>query len=218
MKAGLVVVVMMLVVAVRPAYASEPSPSCDEQAAELRDALTRESHRAEVWNSVWRWSFTGAAVATAAVGYWDPVHEWQAGLYVSAGKASIGALARWILPLHIHVPPPTQDACADLAALHAEIKRIAKKEKGLFITGHIGGFLLNAVGGYIVYHYSGLGQAALSVGVGYPIGLLSNYTMPRASWHRYRDRDWDLPPSPPQPSLSVVPTDGGMVVSVAGAF
>lgn len=222
MKAGAVVVVLLLlsVASPHPARASDPGVDCDEQAAELRDALTREAHRADVWNTVWRWTFTGSAVASAALAYadLDVLHDSQAGLYVSAGKAGIGALARWILPLHIHVPPPSSDSCADVEAMHAEIKRVAKKEKGLFITGHIGGLLLNAVGGYIVYEYSGWGQAALSVGVGYPVGLISNYTMPRRSWHRYRDRDWDLPPPKPMPTLSVMPIRGGWFVSVGGAF
>jgi hypothetical protein len=219
MKAGAVVVVSLLLAA-RAAYASDPGVTCEEQAAELREALTREAHRADVWNKVWRWTFTGAAVSSAAIGYadFDFLHDSQAGLYVSAGKASVGALARWILPLRIHVPPPTADACADVEAMHAEIKRVAKREKGLFITGHIGGILLNGVGGYIVYHYSGLGQAALSVGIGYPVGLISNYTMPRSSWHRYRDRDWDLPSATPMPTLSVVPIRGGWFVSLGGAF
>lgn len=219
MKAGAVVVVSLLLAA-RAAYASDPGVTCEDEAAELRDALGRESHRAETWNTVWRWTFTGAAVASAglAAADLDLLADSQAGLWVSAGKASIGALARWILPLHIHVPSPTSDACADVEAMHAEIKRVAKKEKGLFITGHIGGLILNGVGGYIVYHYAGLGQAALSVGVGYPVGLLSNYTMPRRSWHRYRDRTWDLPPAAPMPSLSVMPTRGGLFVSLGGAF
>jgi hypothetical protein len=219
MKAGAVVVVLLLL-SVGSAHASDPDVGCDEQAAELRDALTRESHRAEVWNTVWRWTFTGAAVANAGLAVWDPdfLHDSQVGLYVSAGKASIGAIARWILPLHIHVPPPSSDSCADVEAMHAEIKRVAKKEKGLFITGHIGGILLNGVGGYIVYEYSGWGQAALNVGLGYPVGLLSNYTMPRRSWHRYRDRDWDLPPPKPMPTVTVMPIRGGWFASVGGTF
>ncbi|HUS32835.1 MAG TPA: hypothetical protein VMZ53_30245 [Kofleriaceae bacterium] len=219
MKAGAVVVVSLLL-AVGRAYASDPGNSCEDEASELRQALTRESSRAETWNTVWRWTFTGAAVSSAAIAYvdFDFLHDSQAGIYVSAGKASIGAIARWIMPLHIHVPPPTADACADVEALHKEITRVAKKERGLFITGHIGGLLLNGVGGYVVYHYSGLGQAALSVGLGYPIGLLSNYTMPRSSWHRYRDREWDLPPPAPMPTLSVIPTRGGWFVSLGGAF
>ena len=219
MKAGAVLVVSLLLAA-GSASASEPDTSCEDESAELRDMLTKEARRAETWNTVWRWTFTGAAVTTATVAYLDPaiLHDSQVGLYVSAGKASIGALARWIMPLHIHVPPPTSDACADLEAIHKEIKRVAKKEKSNFILGHVGGILLNGVGGYIVYRYSGLGQAALSVGVGYPVGLISNYTMPRRSWKTYRNRTWDQPPPTPMPTLSVTPTKGGAFVTLGGAF
>ena len=219
MKAGVVLVVSLLLAA-GSASAEEPDTSCEDQSAELREMLTKESRRAETWNTVWRWTFTGAAVTSATVAYLDPafLHDSQVGLYVSAGKATIGALARWIMPLHIHVPPPTSDACADLDAIHKEIKRVAKKERTNFILGHIGGILLNGAGGYIVYRYSGLGQAALSVGVGYPVGLISNYTMPRRSWKAYRNRDWDLPPPTPMPTLSVTPTQGGAFVTLGGAF
>ncbi|HSD87008.1 MAG TPA: hypothetical protein VLB44_05815 [Kofleriaceae bacterium] len=217
-RAAIVVVLVGLVLSTRSAHASDPGVSCDAEVAELREALGKEAHWADTWNTVWRLTFTTTAVGTAAVGFWDPIHSWQAGLYVSAGKSTVGALARWIMPLRIHVPPPTNDACADLQALHDEIKRIAKKEKSLFIMGHIGGIVLNGLGGYIVYKYSSAGQAALSVGVGYPIGLISNYTMPRRSWHRWRDHTWDVPPPAPMPSLSIVPMRGGAFVGLSGAF
>lgn len=218
MKAG-VLVVVCLAVAARPAHASEPSPDCGEEAATLRQALTREAHRAHLWNTIWGITFSVSAVGSAVAGYYDfPKHELQAGLYVSAGKATIAALGRWVTPLSIQVPAPSSDACADLDALHAAIKRAAKKEKVGFFLNHIGGILLNVGGGLIVYHYSTGGQTALSVGGGYTVGLLATYTMPRESWHRYRDRDWDLPAPAPQPTLSVTPTPGGLFVSLGGAF
>lgn len=217
-RAAIVVVLVGLAVA-RSAHAGEPdTDTCATDAAELREALGREAHWADTWTTVWRLTFTATAVGTAVVGYLDPIHSWQAGLYVSAGKSTVGALARWVMPLRIHVPPPTADACADVAAMHAEIKRVAKMERSLFIMGHIGGIVLNGVGGYIVYHYASPGQAALSVGVGYPVGLLSNYTMPRRSWHRWRDRNWDLPAPAPLPTLTIAPTRGGAFIGLSGTF
>jgi hypothetical protein len=218
MKAG-VLLVVCLGVAARPAHASEPGPDCGEEAAALRTAMTSEAHRARLWNTIWGITFSAAAVGSAVAGYYDfPKHELQAGLYVSAGKSTIAALGRWVTPLSIEVPPQAADACADLDALHAAIKRAAKKEKVGFLLNHIGGLVLNVAGGFIVYHYSSVGQTALSVGGGYAVGLVATYTMPRESWHRYRDRDWDLPAPAPQPTLSVTPTPGGMFVSLGGAF
>ena len=219
MKAGAVVVVCLLLGATRPSHAGAPAEDCDEDAAHLREALTREAHRAHLWNTVWGITFSVSAVGSAVAGYYDfPKHDLQVGLYVTAGKSTIAALGRWVTPLSLDVPPPTSDACADLDALHAAIKRNAKKEKVAFYLNHIGAIVLNVAGGFIVYHYSTVGQTALSVGGGYAVGMLSNYTMPRESWHRYRDRDWDLPAPTPQPTLTVSPTQGGAFVSIGGAF
>lgn len=179
--------------------------SCEAQAVELRESLIDEADRADTWNSVWRWGFTAAAVGSAAVAIADPVHEYRANLYVSAGKAAIAGFGRWIMPLHVEVPPPSGDACADVAAMHRAIARTAKSERGLFYSNHIGGIVLNAIGGLIVDHYSGAGQAAISAGGGYAVGLVATYTMPRDSWH-----DAIV--------VSVMPTHGGWFVGAAGSF
>jgi hypothetical protein len=180
MKPGVVVVVLI-------ALARSAQADCTKDADELRAALTTEAHKAHRWNAIWGWIYTGTAVATATVAVIDPVHDLQAGLYVSAGKAAIAGAGRWVLPLSVNVPDPTGDACADLALLHQELARIGKKERGAFWTNHLGGIVLNVVGGYIVYRYSGGGEAALSVGGGMAVGLVSTYTMPRNAWHMWRD-------------------------------
>jgi hypothetical protein len=174
-----------------PAAPPTAEQRCLAEATELRDHLTSQRGSANTWNAVWRWTFTGAAVATAVVGYIDPFPDadLQHGLYGSAGKATIGALARWILPLHIRVPAVNADACADVAQLRAGVKLVANKERGMFWLGHIGGLLVNLGGAAYVYYYDGLGKAALSVAIGYPVGVLSNYTMPRGSWKLYRARE-----------------------------
>jgi len=140
--------------------------------------------------------FTTAAVGSLAVAVANPFPELRDGLYVSAGKAGIAAIARWITPLDIEVPPPPNpDPCADVAALRAEIKRIARKERQFFWLGHIAGIVLNGAGAIIIAELGNpVGQAMLSVGVGYPVGLLTNYTMPRGTWHLYREREheWNV--------------------------
>jgi hypothetical protein len=180
MKPGVVVVVLI-------ALAKSAQADCTQDADELRTALTVEGHKAERWNTTWAWIYTGAAVVTATIGVVDPVHRLQAGMYVSAGKAAIAGAGRFVLPLEARIPDPTGDACADLALLHRELARLGKKERGAFWTNHLGGILLNVAGGYIVYHYSGTGEAALSVGGGMAVGLVSTYTMPRDGWHMWRD-------------------------------
>jgi hypothetical protein len=187
--------------------------SCDAaEAAELRVHLTDQKQKADRWNLVWALSFTGASVGTFAVGVANPFPSLQAGLYASGGKAAIGALARWILPLRVHVPAKTGDTCADVLALRTELRKVGRNERALFYMGHIGGLLVNLGGAAYVWYADSGSKALLSVAIGYPIGLLSNYTMPRGAWHKYREATWTLP------MVTAAPHDDGWVVSLSGAF
>jgi hypothetical protein len=177
---------------------------CDlNEAALLRAHLADEAHRAAVWNWSWRIAFSTAALSTLGVALANPLPDYRDGLYVSAGKAGLAAAARWILPLRIDEPPPNADPCADLAALRDAVRRAAKHERREFWLNHIGGILVNGAGAVILTERRSLGQGLLSVAIGYPIGLLSNYTMPRNSWHVWRDSAW---------TVAVVPHGDGMVV------
>lgn len=202
--------------------AAAPQPPCVAEATELREHLEGQASKANTWNWAWRGIFTGAAVATGVLGAIDPVPEWNLkyGLYGSAGKAGVGALARWILPLRIHVPDASGDACTDVAALRKEIKRVAKKQKGLFWMGHIGGLLVNLGGAAYVYYYDGLGKAGLSIAIGYPVGALSNYTMPRGSWKLYRERESAWSQAAASATVTVTPTSDrtGWTFGLAGSF
>jgi hypothetical protein len=184
----------------RAAYAQPCDP---KEAEELRAHLEHEQHRASVWNWSWRIAFTASAVGSFAVGYANPFPSLQDGLYVSAGKAGIAAAARWILPLRVDVPDANADTCADISALHKALERAAKRERSNFWLNHIGGILVNGAGAVIIAERGSLGQGLLSVAIGYPIGLLSNYTAPRDSWHRWRERTW---------TVAAVPRDDGFMV------
>jgi hypothetical protein len=192
--------------------------TCDPaEAAHLRTALEGERIKAENWNFAWRVTFTAAAVGSLAGGLIDPVPHWNIrdGLYVGAGKSTIGALARWFMPLRVRVPVQDADACTDLAALRKEARRVAKKERTMFLMGHVGGIVLNAAGAAIIWQRGTLGQALLSVAVGYPVGLLSNYTMPRTTWHLVREQSsvWETA------VVGVSTGDQGQwMLSMSGAF
>jgi hypothetical protein len=186
---------------------------CDAaEAADLRAHLSSQEQKADRWNLVWRLTFTGAAVATIGVGVANPFPSLQTGLYASGAKASIGALARWILPLRVHVPVETADTCADVLALRKELRKVGRNERALFLMGHIGGLLVNLGGAAYVWYADSGSKALLSVAIGYPVGLLSNYTMPRGAWHKYREATWTLP------MVTAVPHHDGWVVSLSGAF
>lgn len=189
--------------------------ACDPaEAVDLRAHLTEQAGKADTWNLAWRLTFTGAAVATLAVGLADPFPSLREGLYASSGKATIGALARWILPLRIRVPGETGDACADIAMLRKEIRRVARKERSLFYMGHVGGIAVNLGGAAYVWWRDSFGKGLLSIAVGYPVGLLSNYTMPRGTWKLYREREaaWSVT------AVTAMPRDDGWVLTLAGTF
>ena len=187
-----------------------PSTSCDPaEAAELRTLLERDRRHAKKWNLAWAGIFGGAAVGSLAVGIANPFPDLQTGLYVSAGKAGIGALGRLILPLRIPLPPPNSDVCADVEALRKAVALAAKREKGNFYLNHIAGILVNGGGALIIWKYSSGGQALLSVAIGYPVGLLSNYTAPRSSWHYFRDHNWTV-------SVQPAPQQGAWLLTLGG--
>jgi hypothetical protein len=181
---------------------------CAKQAGDLRAHLIDARHNAGTWNAVWRWGYTAGAVGSFALAATDALPSLTDGLYVSGGKATIAALSRWVMPLRVHVPDQLPDACADLAALHLELAKVAKQERGMFFLTHVGAIVLNGIGAAILWKYDDGRQAALSFAGGYPIGLISNYTMPRASWHHERDHDW---------TVTITPThEGGWFAGVAG--
>jgi hypothetical protein len=196
---------------VPPKLPDKTAPSsCDlAEAADLYAHLDRESTRARNWNITWGVIFGGASLGSLGAAVSGKLPNLETGLYVSAGKAGIGALARLILPLRIPVPALTGDACTDVAALRKALEHAARRERGNFFLNHAGGIAVNTAGALIIWKYEGWGQALLSVALGYPIGLISNYTAPRASWHRYRERTW---------GAGVVPQQTGWLVVAGGSF
>lgn len=185
--------------------------ACDSEAAELRAHLEREASHARKWNLAWAAIFGAAAIGSATVAVLDPFPELQVGLYTSAGKASVGALGRLILPLRIAVPAATGDACTDVAALRKAIALAAKRERGNFYLNHIAGILVNGAGAAVIWKYSTGSQALLSMATGYPVGLLSNYTAPRGSWHLYRERGLTW-------SATISAHAHGWSIGIGGAF
>jgi hypothetical protein len=182
--------------------AEVPAPvmsACDPaEAAELRALLERDVRWAKKWNLVWASIFGASAVGSFAVGLANPFPELRTGLYVSAGKATIGALGRIILPLRIPLPAANSDTCADIEALRKAVAVAAKRERGNFYLNHVAGILVNGGGALIVWKYGTSGQALLSVAIGYPVGLLSNYTAPRSAWHYFREHNWTVTVQPTQ--------------------
>lgn len=186
--------------------AAEP---CSDTTA-LRAQLEQESARADHWNLAWRIVYTAATAGQfgiAASGAAD--HDNTRALWVGGGESAISALGFWLAPLRIDVPAPTGDACTDRAALRAAAERAAADERKAFWTNHIAGLIINLAGAAIVVETASWKAGVLSFATGYPVGLLTTYTMPRASWERVRAPAW---------TASVAAVDRGYALVVAGAF
>ena len=183
-----------LVLAAAHAHADD----CGRDAAELRGVLEREARDAERWNAAWQITFGTAAAAQVgfAVAGSNPLgpfdRDYEETLWVGAGKATLGFLARTVMPLRVEVPTSSGDVCADRLALGHALVDAARRERRLFWMNHVGGLAVNAAGVVILGTRRSWSLGALSFAIGYPVGLLSNYTMPRRSWHYLRDTTWTV--------------------------
>lgn len=164
--------------------------SC-EAAAALRADLEREATRADRWNLAWRIVYTAGAAgqfALAASGAAD--HDNTRSLYVGGAKSTLAALGHWFAPLRVRLPLTRGDACTDRAALRAAAERAADDERDAFWSAHLIGLAVNLGGAFLLAEMTSWKTGALSFATGYPVGLLSTYTMPRASWRRVGETTW----------------------------
>lgn len=181
---------LITLAAVAAARVAAAAP-CEADAAALRAELDRESRRVDRWVLAWRIVYTAATVgelAAAASGEASPDNT--QGFWVGGAKSSLAALGFWFSPLRIHVPPPSGDACTDLSMLRNTAERIASDERAAFWTAHVGGLILNIGGALLLSETASWRVGVTSFATGYPVGLLSTYTMPRTSWGRVRERNW----------------------------
>jgi len=184
-----------------PAHASpahtEPAhaePACASDADLLRSHLDQAARATFRWNLAWGVLFGGAAVGQVvlAVTETKPFGTFDAAyrdtMYVGAAKATIGMASRIVMPIGVSVPPRSADRCAELVALRASLMTIAGKERRTFWLTHLGGTALNLAGAVYLWHRHSFSTGAISFAMSYPVGPISAYTLPRKSWHLWRDR------------------------------
>jgi hypothetical protein len=179
----------LCIIAIVAARSAAAQPTCDPTA--LRTELADEAARMDRWRLGWTIGYgalTAGQLALAAAN-WNPIgpddREFRDSRYVGAAESGIGALASLFAP-HIDVPDPVADSCADVAALEAARSKAGKLERTLFWGSHAGNLVVNAAGSLILAERTNWSTAALAFAIGYPVGLLNTYTMPRASWHAMR--------------------------------
>ena len=192
-------------VAPAPAPASpSPSPSLDAQvvpaatvapcsgsdeAVVIDDALDRDARKAGPWNIGWGVTFAVAAVGQGAVAglAGDRISDNQrVALWIGAGKAAIGALARVVRPLSIDRAPD----CADPATQRKALSVAHRRERNNMLLNLFGGLALNTGGLlYLGIERGAWREGAMSFAVGTAVGLVSLYTAPRRSFHLQRRLD-----------------------------
>ena len=203
------VVALARVAAAEPVVAAAGEP-CAEETAALRADLERESRRADHWVLAWRIIYTASAVGEFGLGASGTGSaDDRQGYWVGGAKSSLAALGFWFSPLRIHVPPPSGDACIDRSMLRNTAERVASDERTAFWVAHVGGLIVNIGGAVLLAETASWRTGLLSFATGYPVGLLSNYTMPRASWGRVRESTWTA-------GVTTGPGRWGLVV--AGSF
>jgi hypothetical protein len=172
--------------------------SCEQDVTALRAHATDAAHRIHRWNLTWQIAFGAAAAGQLGLALTEqnPLgpfdRDYQETLYVGAAKATLAVTARLVLPLRITSPAPTGDACRDRAALQRAIADAGRRERNLFWMTHIGGLAVNAAGAIVLGERRSWSVGAVSFAIGYPVGLLSLYTMPRSSWHLARSATWSV--------------------------
>lgn len=182
---------------------------CSDPSA-LRAELEHESARVDRWVLAWRIVYTAAVAGELGIAASGVAgHDTTVSAWVGGGKSTLAALGFWVTPLRIKVPPATGDACYDRAALREAAARAADAERDAFWTAHIGGLIVNAGATLLLAEITSWKTGLLSFATGYPVGLLSTYTMPRTSWARVREPAW---------TASVVVTGRQYGLIVAGAF
>jgi hypothetical protein len=157
--------------------------------------LTTERHDEAAHFERWRIGWTvaygalTAGQAGLALARWNPLgtydRQFRDTLVVGAVESGLGTLAMVLAPRIADDTP-----CAKAGAL----------ERTLFWSSHAGNLVVNAAGSLILAHETTWSAGVVSFALGYPIGLLSTYTMPRGAWHAMR----------------IVPTGTGL--ALAGTF
>jgi hypothetical protein len=196
---------LIVVLAARSAHAD-----CAAEAVTLRTQLHDESVRLDRWRYAWIAAYGALAVGqlglvvtkTNVFGAYD--REYRDKNLLGTTQSGLGAISMVLSP-SIEVPSLVADSCADATALRAARVKAGETERKSFYIGHLGNFVVNLGGSLLLARATRWQAGALAFAIGYPIGLLNTYTMPRASWH----------------SLGIVPVplaEGGVAIRLVGSL
>ncbi len=199
-----------------PAYAPAVADiDAQERIAYLARAFDREIQDIDVWS--WSWGSVYAAGAVAQ-GVLLPLTS-NAGKRidydVGIASTAFGAVALWGLPLQLTLPLRAArprwhdggDPCVALARAERALGRVERDQRfANGVAGHLGNLATNLIFAAILgFGYHRWPSAALSAGVGIPIGEANAFTQPHHLGDvlaRYRTGQLDTRGTP-GPALSV---------------
>ena len=175
--------------------------AADPCAAELA-ALRQDAERASRWNLSWRLGLTAAAIGEASVAITPLVdRDTRRTATVGAVTATLGAAGIWLMPVRIDVPAPQRCDRVDAAA-----RLVARDERQTFWKFQIGNLVVNTTSAIVVGELTTWQRAAIGFALGYSVGLLQIYTMPRTTW---KSHPWHA---------AVLPTDHGWMLAIGRSY
>ena len=125
------------------------------------------------------WTLTYGALTAGQTGLalarWNPLgtydRQFRDTLIVGAVESGLGTLGMLLAP-------GVEDATT--------CEKAGTIERTLFWGSHDGNLVVNAAGSLILARETTWSAGLVSFALGYPIGLLNTYTMPRGAWHAMR--------------------------------
>lgn len=146
--------------------------SADPCAARI-DRLAREARRADAWTLDWRLLFTAGAIGETALAVTPALdRDTQRVAWVGAAQATLAAGGVWLQPLRVEVPARCED-------LDRAEQRAARDENRTFWLLQAGNLVVNAAGAVTIGELTTWPRAGLSFALGYSIGLVQIYTLPK---------------------------------------
>ena len=165
-------------------------------------ALRQDAERASRWNLSWKLGLTAAAIGEASVAITPLVgRDTRRAAAVGAGAATLGAAGIWLMPLRIDVPDAQRCDRVDAAARLA-----ARDERRTFWKLQIGNLVVNTTSSIVVGELTTWPRAAVGFVLGYSVGLLQIYTLPRTTW---KSHPWHA---------AVLPTDHGWMLAIGRVY
>ncbi len=185
----------------------------------LERAFSREVSDIDLWSWSWGGVYTAGTIAQGVLLSLTQDHGKRIDYEVGVVSTGFGALSLTLLPLQLTLPLRSAarslhgaggDPCLALARAEQTLRSVDKDQAlAVSIVGDIGNVVVNLVFGGILGAYGRWSTAAISVGVGIPIGEANGFTQPhhlRDVLDRYRAGQLDAHATPgPALTWAIVP-------------